>query len=187
MSDDTHTRVKDIETLSSQVVYKNKWLTVKEDKIRRASGQEGIYGVVEKPDFAIILPIHNHTIYLVEQYRYTIGQRMLELPQGAWEANPDADPCELAKGELKEETGMQAEHMQYVGFQYLAYGFCNQGYHIYLATGLSQGEQSLDAEEEDLKIIPMPLDKFHQKVVSGDIKDASTCNAYGLAKLKGFL
>ena len=178
---------KDIETLASRTVYKNKWLTVREDKIVRTSGKEGIYGVVEKPDFAIILPVHKDTIYLVEQYRYTIGSRQLELPQGAWEDNPKADPCELAKGELKEETGMLADEMIYVGFQYLAYGFCNQGYHIYLAKGLTQGKQSLDVEEEDLKIVPMPLQKFHEKVVGGEIKDASTCNAYGIAKLKGLL
>ena len=59
---------KDIETLSSKVVYENKWLKVREDKIRRASGNEGIYGVVEKPDFAIILPIDGDIVYLVEQY-----------------------------------------------------------------------------------------------------------------------
>ena len=94
--------MSDIQTLDSKVVYENKWLRLREDRIRRSSGNEGIYGVVEKPDFAIILPIEGDTVYMVEQYRYTIKQRQLELPQGAWEANPDADPIELAKGELEE-------------------------------------------------------------------------------------
>lgn len=83
--------MSDIQTLDSKVVYENKWLRLREDRIRRSSGHEGIYGVVEKPDFAIILPIEGDTVYMVEQYRYTIKQRQLELPQGAWEANPDAD------------------------------------------------------------------------------------------------
>ena len=39
----------DIKTLDSKVVYENKWLRVREDKIQRSSGNEGIYGVVEKP------------------------------------------------------------------------------------------------------------------------------------------
>ncbi|BCO18566.1 ADP-ribose pyrophosphatase [Alteromonas sp. KC3] len=177
----------DIETLDSKVVYQNKWLTVREDKIRRKSGNEGIYGVVEKPDFAIILPIENDVVYMVEQYRYTIGERQLEFPQGAWEANPDADPAELAAGELKEETGLSATQMIYVGFQYLAYGFCNQGYHIYVAKGLSQGEQKLDVEEEDLRIVPLALNELREKILSGEIKDASTCNAVGLATLKGHI
>lgn len=178
---------KDIETLSSTVMYKNKWLTLREDKIRRASGNEGIYGVVEKPDFAIILPIDGDTVYMVEQYRYTVGQRLLEFPQGAWEDNPNANPEVLAAGELKEETGLTANEMHYVGFQYLAYGFCNQGYHIYVAKGLTQGKQKLDVEEEDLKIVPVPLSQLEEMILCGDIKDASTCNAFGLARLKGIV
>lgn len=177
----------EIETLDSNVVYKNKWLTVREDKIRRESGREGIYGVVEKPDFAIILPIDGDTVYMVEQYRYTIKQRQLELPQGAWENDPEADPIALAAGELKEETGLTANEMIYVGFQYLAYGFCDQGYHIYLAKGLTQGEQQLDSEEEDLRIVTLTLDELKAKIIKGEIKDASTCNAVGLAILKGFI
>lgn len=178
---------KDIETLSSEVVYENKWLKVREDKIRRASGNNGIYGVVEKPDFAIVLPIEGDTVYMVEQYRYTVGQRLLEFPQGAWEDNPDANPEVLAAGELREETGLIASEMHYVGFQYLAYGFCNQGYHIYVAKGLTQGEQKLDIEEEDLKIVPVSLSQLEAMIVSGEVKDASTCNAFGLARLKGLI
>ncbi|WP_394221036.1 NUDIX domain-containing protein [Alteromonas gracilis] len=177
----------EIETLDTKVVYENKWLRVREDKIRRSSGNEGIYGVVEKPDFAIILPIEGDTVYMVEQYRYTIKQRQLELPQGAWEANPDADPVALAKGELEEETGLSAQTMEYVGFQYLAYGFCNQGYHIYVAKGLTQGAQKLDVEEEDLRVVEISLSELKRKIVTGEIKDASTCNAVGLAMLKGFI
>jgi hypothetical protein len=77
--------------------------------------------------------------------------------------------------------------MEYVGFQYLAYGFCNQGYHIFLASELSQGEQELDSEEEDLKVLKMPVEEFKSKIIAGEIQDASSCNAFGLATLKGFI
>lgn len=101
--------MSDIKQLDSKVVYQNKWMTVREDKILRPSGAEGIYGVVDKPDCAAILAIDNGMIHLVQQYRYTVGQRCWEIPQGAWESNPDADHLELAKGELREETGMPGE------------------------------------------------------------------------------
>ena len=77
--------------------------------------------------------------------------------------------------------------MEYVGFQYLAYGFCNQGYHIYVAKGLTQGEQKLDIEEEDLQVVPLSLTALKEKIINGEIKDASTCNAVGLAILKEFI
>ncbi|WP_287023630.1 NUDIX hydrolase [Vibrio sp.] len=179
--------MNEIKTLHSEVVYQNKWMTVREDQIERPSGAKGIYGVVEKPDFVVILPIQNDEVYLVEQYRYAVKQRLLEFPQGAWESNPDADPVVLAAGELKEETGLVAGNMVYVGFQYLAYGYSNQGYHIYLATDLTQTERNLDPEEEGLVAKKIPITEFEQKIISGEIKDASTVNAYGLAKLKGLI
>jgi len=83
--------MKEIETLESRVVYQNKWMSVREDKIRRASGVEGIFGVVDKADFVVILPIQDGYIHLVEQYRYPVEGRFWELPQGSWEENPDAD------------------------------------------------------------------------------------------------
>src|SRR5580658_9373190 len=99
-----------ITTLSSREVYRNRWIRVREDEILRSNGQKGIYGVVEKEDGAIILPIEDGHIWLVEQFRYTIQERTLELPQGAWERAIE-DPEELARGELKEELGMEAAQM----------------------------------------------------------------------------
>ena len=74
-----------ITTLSSREVYRNHWMRLREDEILRGNGEKGIYGVVEKHDAAIILPIDGDRIWLVDQFRYTIGERALELPQGGWE------------------------------------------------------------------------------------------------------
>ncbi|MET4695587.1 NUDIX hydrolase [Endozoicomonas lisbonensis] len=177
----------EIKTLESRTVYSNKWMSVREDKILRNSGQEGIFGVVDKSDFAVILPIQDQYIYLVEQYRYPVKGRWWELPQGAWESEPDADHLSLATGELKEETGLIAGRMKYVGHQYLAYGFSNQGYHIYLATDLKAGSKNLDIEEEGLISQKFNIKEFESMIINGKIKDATTVNAYGLAKLRGLL
>lgn len=96
----------DIETLGSKLVYENRWMKVREDAIRRADGSDGIYGFVEKPDFVIILPVQDGMVHLVEQYRYPIRKRQWELPQGSWEEDPNANPDDLARGELLEETGL---------------------------------------------------------------------------------
>lgn len=178
---------KEIETLESRNVYQNKWMTLREDRILRESGNEGIYSVVEKPDFAIVIAIEGDMVYMVEQFRYPIGERQLEFPQGAWEENPDAEPHVLAAGELQEETGLVAKKWDYVGYQYLAYGFCDQGYHIFVARDLSMTQRNLDPEEEGLLTKTLSLKELEAKIVSGEIKDATTCNAFGLARLKGLL
>lgn len=71
-----------IEQVSSRVVYSNPWMTLREDVIRRPDGSEGVYSYVEKPDFALIIPIDREGFHLVEQYRYPVGHRSWEFPQG---------------------------------------------------------------------------------------------------------
>ena len=75
-----------IKTISSREVYRNPWTSVREDVIERANGQRGIYGVIDKDPASIIIPLEataeGEFLYLIEQYRYTVGGRFLEFPQG---------------------------------------------------------------------------------------------------------
>ncbi len=171
-----------IRTLSSREIYRNPWLRLREDQIERSNGSRGIYGVVEKDDCAIILPIRGEAIYLIEQFRYTIQQRALELPQGGWET-ANVDPEELARGELREETGLTAASMTFLGTMWVAYGFLRQKMHVYLATGLTPTTANPDPEEHDLVLRRFPIAEFEQMIVEGTIRDDCTIAAWGLYRL----
>ncbi len=168
-----------ITTLSSREVYRNYWMRLREDEILRSNGQKGIYGVVEKYDAAIILPIDHDRIWLVEQFRYTIQQRALELPQGSWERQIEA-PEELARGELKEELGFEAAQMTHLGTLWIAYGFLRQRMHVFLATGLAPTTLAPDAEEDDLAARFVPIADFERMMLDGLIRDDCTLAAWGL-------
>ena len=170
---------KSIVTLASREVYRNQWLRLREDKILRSNGKEGLYSVVDKDDCAIILPIQDGQVWLVEQFRYTIQQRALELPQGGWGMQID-DPEELARGELKEETGLHAAEMTYLGFLWVAYGFSNQKQHVFLATGLTMRDRDPDDEEHDLVVHTQSLEEFERMILDGTIHDASTIATWGM-------
>ena len=170
---------RSIVTLSSREVYRNRWMRVREDEILRSNGQKGIYGVVEKDDCAIILPIDNGRVWLVEQFRYPIQERAIELPQGGWEQEIE-NPEELARGELMEETGLLAEHMIYLGPTWIAYGYSRQLQHVFLATGLSHSERNPDDEEHDLTLRSVTVDEFEQMMLDGVIRDTCTIAAWGL-------
>ena len=176
-----------ITTLATREIYRNRWMRLREDEILRSNGQKGIYGVVEKHDAAVILPIDfgadprsgNGNIWLVEQYRYTIGERAFELPQGGWEREIDS-PEELARGELREETGLDAAEMTHLGTLWIAYGFTRQRQHVFLATGLTPSRQTPDAEEHDLTVHCIPLADFERMMLDGTIRDGCTVSAWGL-------
>jgi ADP-ribose pyrophosphatase len=182
----THT--PDIETLSTRIVYENRWMRVREDAIRYRDGATGIYGVVVKPNFVAIAPLDSDgKLHLVEQFRYPIGLRSWELPQGAWEEKPDADPLELARGELREETGLDAAEIIHAGRLYQACGYATQSYNVYLARNLRPVEAAREATEQDLITRAFPLVEVLDMVQRGAIGDATTVASLGLLRLKALL
>jgi ADP-ribose pyrophosphatase len=175
----THVAGPSIKTLSSREIYRNAWMRLREDEILRSNGKKGIYGVVEKDEAAIIIPIEGDRIWLVEQFRYTIQEQALELPQGGWEM-AGVDPEELARGELREETGIQAESMTYLGSAWIGYGFTRQKQHVFLATGLTHAEKDPDEEEHDIVVRNLPVAEFEQRMLDGKVRDGCTLAAWAL-------
>jgi ADP-ribose pyrophosphatase len=175
-----------IKTISSREVYRNPWTSVREDVIERANGQRGIYGVIDKDPASIIIPLdataEGEFVYLIEQFRYTVGGRYWELPQGGWET-AEVVPEELARGELKEETGLTAERMTELTTLQIAYGVMNQKHHVFLAEGLTMGEAAPDAEENDLVVRRVSVAEFESMILDGTIVDNCTVAAWGVYRL----
>jgi ADP-ribose pyrophosphatase len=177
-----------MKTIASRVVYKNRWMTVREDQIERIDGSPGIYSVIDKPTAAIIIPLDGSPddgyLYLIEQFRYPVGERFLEFPGGCWEDNPGADPAELARGELREETGLIPGRMDYVGFLYFAYGMSSQGFHLHCATQLVQGEATPEHTEQDLEVKRVSVAEFEALCRDHVIKDSATIASWALLKAR---
>jgi ADP-ribose pyrophosphatase len=175
-----------IKTISSREVYRNPWTSVREDVIERSNGQRGIYGVIDKDPASIIIPLdetpEGDFVYLIEQFRYTVGGRYWEFPQGGWEM-ADVVPEELARGELKEETGLTAERMTELTTLQIAYGVMNQKHHVFLAEGLTMGEAAPDVEETDLVVRRVSVAEFEGMIVDGTIVDNCTVAAWGVYRL----
>ena len=176
----------EIQAIASAVVYKNRWMTVREDSIVRADGSRGLYGVVEKPDFAVIAAVREEHVYLVEQYRYPVGARFWEFPQGSWESDT-ADALTVARAELHEETGLVATSMVHAGRLFLGYGYSTQAYDLFLASELEQQEAQLEAEEQGLLAKAFEVRAVEEMIRNGTIRDATTVAAFGLLRLKGML
>lgn len=171
----------DIRQLSTTVVYENPWMRVREDQVERSDGSKGIFGVVEKADFALIVPVDaSGNFWMVEQYRYPVEGRYLEFPQGSWEDAPDVDTVELARGELREETGLEAGHMHHLGHLFEAYGYCDQGFDVWLATDLTVVGANRGTEEQDMVARRVMRSDVRNLVTSGRLKDAPSLAALSL-------
>jgi 8-oxo-dGTP pyrophosphatase MutT (NUDIX family) len=104
------------------------------------------------------------------------------LPQGGWEVD-NPDPEELARGELREETGLIAGRMTALPWMWIAYGFSRQRQFVFVAEELVQGPHDRDPEETDMEIIRLPIAVFEQKLRDGEIRDVSTLGAWSAYQL----
>ena len=173
-----------MQTLSSRVVYQNRWMTVREDAIRRDDGSEGIFGVVEKPEAAMVIPVEDGRVHLVQQFKYAAGARFWEFPQGTWEQASGYSIEDLARGELREETGLVASELHFLARIHIAYGFLAQSMHVFAATGLTQLAALPELEEQDIVRGCFTWSEFHAMVAKGEIADAQTLAALSLLRLK---
>ena len=175
-----------IRTLSTRTVYENPWLRVREDEIERVGGDglpvRGVYAVVEKSDFAVVVPWDGETLTLVGQYRYTLGRHTWELPQGSVD---DAEPEEVARTELAEETGLSAGTLKHLGRFDGAVGHSSQGFHVWLATDLREGQARPEGEEVDMTTRRVTPDEFERMIAEGEMTDAHSVCAWFLVKLDG--
>ncbi len=123
---------------------------------------KGIFGVVEKPDAAMVIPVENGRVHMVQQFKYAVGARFWEFPQGTWEQAANYTIEELARGELREETGLVATELEFLARIYIAYGFLTQPLHVFVATGLTQLDAQPEHEEQDIIRGSFTWSEFHQ-------------------------
>ncbi|MBB4688832.1 NUDIX domain-containing protein [Amycolatopsis jiangsuensis] len=172
-----------IQRVATREVYRNNWMTVREDAIRRADGSPGIYGVVDKPTYALVIPLDGDRLHLVEQFRYPVGARRWEFVQGTAPDLAEVPPAELARRELREETGLRAETITELGLLEVAPGMASQRGHVYLATGLTEGEPEREPEEQDMRTAWFGRGEVEKMIAAGEITDAQTIAAYTLLLL----
>ena len=170
----------EIRTLSSSVVYSDNWTRLRRDEIERSDGSRGTYAVVQRDNFALVIPAENGGFHLVEEYRYPLGRRGWSFPQGGFPQGQDGTPEELARAELAQETGLRAGRLARLGTLAVAHGMSDQYGEHWLATELTQGEPDLEPEELGLRCGWVTRAEFEAMIRDARIVDTSTLAAYAL-------
>lgn len=169
-------------TLSRRDIYRNQWLSVREDRIERPRSGEGIYSVVDRADSLAVIPRdEDGDVVLVRQFRYPVQRLSWEIPSGTLE--PGEAPFAAAARELVEETGVTADRWSPVGSFWLAPGFCSQVCHVWLAEGLTFGPLRPDPTEEDLVVGRFAPAEIEAMVRAGELMDGLTISALALLRL----
>lgn len=138
------------------------------------------FQVVRHPGGVGVLPLHDDgTVTLIRQLRPSVAATLLEIPAGR--LDPGEEPAACGLRELAEETGLSAARLDPLGVILTSPGVFDEAIHLYLATGLAQGEADPEQYEE-IEAVRMPLEEALRMATDGRIRDSKTIIALFRAK-----
>ncbi|MBT0571459.1 NUDIX hydrolase [Curvibacter sp. CHRR-16] len=164
------------------------FLRVVRDTVALPSGAQSYREYCIHPGAVMIIPLldetsaANPTVLMERQYRYPVASHLIEFPAGKLDPNEDLLHC--AQRELMEETGYRAQYWAHLGCIHPCIAYSTERIDIWLARGLTQGQQSLDADEF-LTLLPMSVTALQDHFLRGELTDAKTVS--GLTWLEHYL
>jgi ADP-ribose pyrophosphatase len=160
-------------TLSSRLLYDGQVIKVYRDDIILPDGKTAFREFNRHVGAVCVIPVtESREVICVRQYRYAVGEMLLEIPAGKLDSK-DEDPYDAVRRELREETGAISGKITYLGKYLGSPAILDECIHMYLAEELTFGETDFD-EDEFLETVKIPLDELFSMVMSGEIKDGKT-------------
>ena len=163
--------------VSSRRAYTGKIVQLDVDTVRFPDGSTGELEIFRHPGASAVVPFlsdptgDDPQVLLIKQYRYAAGGYLYEVPAGR--LDPNEDPADCARRELKEETGCSAERVDRLTTIFPTPGFCDEQIHLFMAVGLTQGEAARE-QDEFLEVETLPLSRVLALIESGEIRDSKT-------------
>lgn len=164
-------------TLGVTRIHTGRVINLDVDRVRFPDGSTGELEIVRHPGASAIVPFlsdprgDDPQLLLIRQYRYAAGGYLHEIPAGR--LHPGEEPLECARRELREETGCTAASIEPMFWMFTTPGFTDERIHVFLATGLTMGTASLEADEF-VETVTLPLSEALAMIERGQIQDAKT-------------
>lgn len=159
--------------LTSREIYNGRIISVTSDEVELENGRRTSREVVRHGGSVAMLVYDksNDEFLFVKQFRYAVGEYLLEIPAGTLEKN---EPVEDAvRRELAEEVKMRAGDIKLIGSFYPSPGFITEKIHIYLCTSLEKAEGVTDFDEE-IEVVRIKRGEIWEMLSGNRIKDAKS-------------
>ncbi len=160
--------------LSKEEHYKNERFSISKEKFVTPRKTEGVYYVLESNNGVKIVALDGDDVVMIEEYRYPVKKRILEIPGGGIESDL---PEEAAKRELLEEVGASAKNWKLCGVIDVLPGLIRSTCHIFLAKDLTFSERILDDTEADSTVVRINKKEIYKMLDNGEIENSISASA----------
>jgi ADP-ribose pyrophosphatase len=161
-----------METRYREILFRGLVVDVEHMEVKMGDKGWHPYQIIRHPGGVAVVPLHDDgTVTLIRQLRPAVAEFLLELPAGR--LSPGEQPEICGRRELREETGLSAERFEALGSIHPTPGICDERIHLYLATGLTQGDSEQE-HYEDIETIRIPFAEALALAESGAITDSKT-------------
>ena len=158
---------------ASEEIFDGKVLHVFRDTVALPNGKPATREYIRHVGAVCVIPITDEgDVICVRQYRYAVGQLLLEIPAGKLDS-PEEDPEAAVLRELREETGARCGKLTPLGIYLGSPALIGETIHMYLAEELTFGDTDPD-EDEFLEICRISLSEMVRMVLNGEIPDGKT-------------
>jgi ADP-ribose pyrophosphatase len=158
--------------LHGQTLLEGGFLTVRRDTVALPDGSSATREYVVHPGAVAVVPVlDDGRVVMVRQFRYPLGQVLLEFPAGKIDSGEPPSVC--ARRELREETGYTARQWARACHIHNAAAYSTEGIEIWFATGLESGPQALDTGEF-LEVVALTEQELDSLAQAGQLTDVKT-------------
>jgi len=169
-------------TLSRKTVFKGRILSLDVLDVELENGRRTTREIIQHGFAVAILAQRPDNVFVfIKQFRKAMERTCIEVVAG--NCDPGEEPVVSAARELKEETGYDAQNLQFLGSIHPSVGYCTEQIEVFFTPVQNQGATHFD-EDEQIETLLLTEDEVDQLIAQNKISDAKTLAAWMLFKAK---